>query len=103
MRCGRPRRAGDELLLREGWVTRDRLMAHMRPLVMPGQAARAAASTRKRGEDDEVYASRRRDIYLVGQRIVASQVAQGAVRFGVWIRDGNRYRHRDWTTEENTA
>lgn len=93
---GPPRSAGDALLLREGWVTRERLVDCIRRQVMPGQAARAAAVHRKRSEDDETYASRRGDIYTVGERVVANDTISNAVRSGMWIREGDRYRHRDW-------
>lgn len=89
-----PRKKGDELLLGasgDGWVSREEVIRHMMQFVMPGQAHRIAARRRVREED-----SRHRDPARVGSRQVANATLNNALKYGVWVRDGDRVRHRDW-------
>lgn len=92
-----PRRKGDELLLAaggDGWVPRDDLVRHMMQFVMPGQAHRLAAKSRKTDNDP-----RQRDSVRVGSRKKALDTMSMAVKTGAWIREGDMVRHRDWQGE----
>ncbi len=92
-----PRKKGDELLLAatgDGWVHRDDVVRHMMQYVMPGQAHRFVAGRRKNSDDP-----RHRDALRVGSRQIANQTLSNALKTGVWVRDGDRIRHRDWTGE----
>lgn len=88
-----PRKAGDELLLSRGPQTRAELLAVMMPKVQLGQATRAAAKTRKPGNEDD---PRRGDEVVVGQRLVATKAFAIAKRCGAWIEEDGLIRHRDW-------
>lgn len=95
-----PRKKGDELLLAaagDGWVEQEIVIREMMRFVMPGQAHRAVAKSRVEGNDDD---PRRRDELRVGSRQVANSTFGNALRFGVWIRDGDRVRHRDHPGEQ---
>ena len=92
-----PRKKADELLLAapdDGWIPMDDVVRHMMQFVMPGQAHRTAARSRKTDDDP-----RHRDSQRVGARHVANQLAHNALRFGAWLREGDMVRHRDWEGE----
>lgn len=92
-----PRRKADELLLAapgDGWVDRETVIREMMRFVMPGQAHRTAARSRRGTDADE---PRRRDTLLVGSRQKANQYLANALKYGVWEydRESKRLRHRD--------
>lgn len=91
-----PRRKADELLLLRGPLPVERVLLEIAEYVMPGDAARLAVRHHKTAEDDELYASRKGDPTAVGKRTRARQVMGNAVRYGVWLREGDMIRHRDW-------
>lgn len=90
-RPGRPRSAADELLLREGPLPRERVILEMQKYVLPGVAARTAATKWKTPDDP-----RRGDPYAVGSRTVAVKTLGNALTKGVYIEEAGYIRHRDW-------
>jgi hypothetical protein len=88
------RSKADELLLNEGPQNEEDLRATMADMVHPGAWDRQLASWRKGGPD--TGNKNRGDDFHVGSRAVVSQTVCSAMRFGVWIREGDKIRHRDW-------
>ena len=87
----KPRRKADEWLLREGPQNVQALKSFMAKFVEPGRAARHAARKRRTESDP-----RHGDPYAVGAWGIAGVAVGNAVIGGVWIREGDVIRHRDW-------
>jgi hypothetical protein len=87
----KPRRKADEWLLQDGPQNVQSLKSLMAKLVDPGRAARQAARTRRTESNP-----RHGDPYAVGAWAIATATVSNTTRSGVWIREGDVIRHRDW-------
>lgn len=95
---GRPRRAADELLLREGPLPRERVILEIQKHVLPGVAARTAARNWRTPDDP-----RHGDPYAVGSRAVAVKTLDNGLRDGKLIEEAGYIRHRDWAVPVEVA